>query len=52
MTPPMKKKVRDVLEERWRQSLQALHPGERERLMETVPRVGEYYRALDAGRAS
>ncbi len=52
VTPPMKKKVRDVLEERWRQSLQALQPGERERLMETVPRVGEYYRALDTRRAS
>ncbi|MDA2814745.1 hypothetical protein O4J56_29140 [Nocardiopsis sp. RSe5-2] len=48
----MKKKVREVLEERWRQGLQALQPGERERLMETVPRVGEYYRALDTRSAS
>ncbi|WP_017624210.1 hypothetical protein [Nocardiopsis chromatogenes] len=34
-----------------REVLEALR-GERERLMETVPRVGEYYRARDTRRAS
>ncbi|MDA2806888.1 hypothetical protein [Nocardiopsis suaedae] len=44
VTPPMEKKVREVMEERWRQSLQALRPGECERFVETVPRGGGYYR--------
>ncbi|MFD0772921.1 hypothetical protein ACFQZ2_03185 [Streptomonospora algeriensis] len=52
VTPAMKERVRTVLEDRWRHSLHTLKEAEREWLVETVPRLGEYYRAPDEKRDS
>ncbi|WP_193789932.1 hypothetical protein [Streptomonospora alba] len=48
VTPAMKGQMRTVLDHHWRQSLQVVKPAEREWLVETVPRLGEYYRAAGA----
>ncbi|MBV2364682.1 hypothetical protein KUM37_15285 [Streptomonospora sp. NEAU-YY374] len=45
VTPAMRDQVRSALEERRLRCLEALHPQERERLMEMVPQTGEHYRA-------
>ncbi|MDA0565146.1 tyrosine-type recombinase/integrase [Streptomonospora sp. S1-112] len=52
VTPAMRDQVRSALEERWLRSLDALHPQERERLMEMVPQIGEHYRAHRRKEAS
>ncbi|WP_238581030.1 hypothetical protein [Streptomonospora alba] len=52
VTPAMKEQVRTVLEERWQRSVQAVKPAECEWIVETAPRLGEYYRAPDEKRAS
>lgn len=52
VTPAMKEQVRTVLADRWRHSLHALKDTERAWIVETVPRLGEYYRAPDETRAS
>ena len=41
-----------VLEQRFRASLQALSPKERDRLMEMVPKLGEYYPVENEKKAS
>ncbi|WP_343233633.1 hypothetical protein [Streptomonospora sp. PA3] len=51
-TPAMKEQVREVLDDRWRHSLRTLNESERRWIVETVPRLGEYYRASDEKRAS
>ncbi|MBB4932765.1 hypothetical protein F4561_003585 [Lipingzhangella halophila] len=43
--------MRTIVEDRWRRSLQALKPPERQWIVETVPRLGEYYRAPDEQEA-
>ncbi|GAB3450064.1 hypothetical protein GCM10027570_24830 [Streptomonospora sediminis] len=52
VTPAMKEQVCTVLEERWQRSLHALKETERQWAVEKVPRLGEYYRAPGAKRAS
>ncbi|GAA4947440.1 hypothetical protein GCM10023224_33880 [Streptomonospora halophila] len=52
VTPAMKEKVRTVLDARWQRSLHTLKEAEREWVVETVPRLGEYYRAPGEKRAS
>lgn len=45
VTPAMKEHVCAALDTRWRHSLQSLKPHERQWIVETIPRLGEYYRA-------
>lgn len=52
VTSAMKEQVRTVLEDHWQRNLQALKQAEREWIVETVPRLGEYYRAPDEKRVS
>lgn len=52
VTPTMKEQVLAALERRWRGSVRALSPRERERLMEMVPRLREYYPVEGEQKAS
>jgi len=52
VTPAMREQVLIVLEQRWQASVGALGPGERERLMEMAPRLGEYYPDKSQRKAS
>ncbi|GAA1749195.1 hypothetical protein GCM10009834_02500 [Streptomonospora arabica] len=45
VTPAMEEGVRTVLHQSWRRSMHSLKETEREWVVETVPRLGEYYRA-------
>ena len=52
VTPAMREQVLTVLERRWQESVDALGPGERDRLMEMAPQLGEYYPAKSQRKAS
>ncbi|WP_026126819.1 hypothetical protein [Nocardiopsis xinjiangensis] len=52
VTPEMREQVLTVLERRWQASVGALGPGERDRLMEMLPRLGEYYPVESEKKAS
>lgn len=52
VTVEMKAQVLAALERRWQESLRALKPVERRRLMEMVPQIGEHYRATGHSEAS
>ena len=52
VTPAMRAQVLDVLEQRFRASVHALSSREQERLMEMVPKLGEYYPVESEKKAS
>jgi len=52
VTPAMRTQVLDVLEQRFRASMHALSSREQERLMEMVPKLGEYYPVESEKKAS